>query len=60
MTVPRVVTRLNKATVHALESVGGLLQDLPDFPCMVVTETQVVIQGGRRQYRVKFCQRVRL
>jgi len=44
MPVPRVVTKLNKATAHALESVGGLLQYPPDYPCIVVTETEVVIQ----------------
>jgi hypothetical protein len=49
MPVPRVVNKTKQATAHALKSVGGLHQYPPDYPCMVVTETEVVIQVDRRK-----------
>jgi len=39
-------TRSSETATHALESMGGLLENPLDDPGIVVTETKVMIQGG--------------
>jgi hypothetical protein len=47
---PRRSQRLCEAATHSLKSMGSLLEEPLNSSAIVVTETQVVIQGGEAMF----------